>query len=303
MDNLQRAKASRRGGRSFVTRLFTKALAITEADDEVTPDSISEADRETIDLVLKQLSTKKRQLEELDQTIAATIKDEKELEDEVEEAETYQFDLLERIAALQKFSSAKRANQPPGPSAQAQQEPTVENAENIEQPLPENNEQETEEENVPPPRADVTASDSVSHVSHVVHNVGQFVSWLPKLTLPTFSGDPLQFQTFWDSFQAAVHSNDGLTGVQKFHFLKAQLLGDAAHVIDNFPLTNVNYQHCVALLKDRFGQPYKLVNAHMDALANLPKPVNNISSLQGFHDKLESHMRALQSLLTLTPQC
>ena len=52
----------------------------------------------------------------------------------------------------------------------------------------------------------------------------------------------------------------------------------------------------MALLKDRFGQPYKLVNAHMDALANLPKPVNNISSLQGFHDKLESHMRALQSL-------
>jgi len=34
----------------------------------------------------------------------------------------------------------------------------------------------------------------------------------------------------------------------------------------------------------------------MDALANLPKPFNNISSLQGFHDKLESHMRDLQSL-------
>ena len=29
---------------------------------------------------------------------------------------------------------------------------------------------------------------------------------------------------------------------------------------------------------------------------NLPKPVNNLASLQGFHDQLESHMRALQSL-------
>ena len=29
---------------------------------------------------------------------------------------------------------------------------------------------------------------------------------------------------------------------------------------------------------------------------NLPKPVNNLASLQGFHDKLESHMRTLRSL-------
>ncbi|XP_065904066.1 uncharacterized protein [Dysidea avara] len=34
----------------------------------------------------------------------------------------------------------------------------------------------------------------------------------------------------------------------------------------------------------------------MDALMNLPKPVNNLASLQVFHDRLESHMRALQSL-------
>ena len=88
---------------------------------------------------------------------------------------------------------------------------------------------------------------------------------LSKLTLPTFSGDPLQFQTFWDSFEAAVHNNEGLAGVHKCHYLRAQLLDDAAQVIDNFPLTEMNYLHSVALLKDRFGQAYKLVNAHMDA--------------------------------------
>ena len=103
-------------------------------------------------------------------------------------------------------------------------------------------------------------------------------------------------QTFWDSIEEVVHHNKGLTVVQKFYYLRAQLLGDAAHVIDNFPLTDRNYQHSVALLKDRFGQPYELINAHMDALMNLPKPVNSLSSLQVFHDKLESHMRALQSL-------
>ena len=133
-----------------------------------------------------------------------------------------------------------------------------------------------------------------THVAcNVGQSVGQFVSQLSKLTLPTFGG---KFQTFWDSFAAVVHNDNSLTGVQKFHYLRAQLLGDASNVIDNLPLTDANYQHSVALLKERFGQPYKLVNAHMDALMNLPKPVNNLASLQVFHDRLESHMRALQSL-------
>ena len=108
---------------------------------------------------------------------------------------------------------------------------------------------------------------------NVGHSVGQFVSRLPKLTLPKFNGDPLQFQTFWDSFEAAVHNNESLTGVQKFHYLRAQLLGNTSrsHVIDNFPLTDLNYHHSVDLLRERFGQPYKLVNAYMDALMNLPQ--------------------------------
>ena len=126
--------------------------------------------------------------------------------------------------------------------------------------------------------------------------VYQNVSRLPKLTLPTFSGDPLQWKTFWDSFNAAVHSNVGLSGVQKFNYLCALLCGDAAHVIGGFPLTDSNYAHSVTLLEDRFGQPYKLVNAHMEALLNLGKPSNNLPSLQAFYDSLEKHMRALSSL-------
>ena len=288
MDALQRAKASRRGGRSFVTKL---AHAITEADDEVTPQSILQADKETIDLVLSQLSAKKCQLEELDQMILAAITTEQELEDEVTDAEMYHYELAEKIATLGKFSTAStttRTNQPAPPTPIQQ-----------DQQLPEQCvvEQSNREDTDQPGNAisSISMSNTLSHTP-VVHNVGQSVCQLPKLTLPTFSGDSLQFQTFWDSFEAAIHNNKGLTGVQKFHYLRAQLLGDAAHVIDNLPLTDKNYEHSVALLKDRFGQPYKLVSAYMDALMNLPKPANNRASLQAFHDKLESHMRALQSL-------
>ena len=94
-------------------------------------------------------------------------------------------------------------------------------------------------------------------------STGHCISRLPKLSLPFFSGDPLTWQTFWDSFDAAVNSNASLTGVQKFNYLRAQLQGDAARVVTGFPLTDDNYAHSVSLLKQRFRQPYKLVNAHM----------------------------------------
>ena len=39
---------------------------------------------------------------------------------------------------------------------------------------------------------------------------------LPKLTLKSFSGNPLEFQAFWDSFSAAVHVNNSLEKITKF---------------------------------------------------------------------------------------
>ena len=140
-----------------------------------------------------------------------------------------------------------------------------------------------------------TANDPVSK-SPIVNNMQHSVSRLPKLSLPTFSGDSLQWQTFWDSFDAAVHSNVGLSGVQKFNYLRAQLHGDAARVVAGFPLTDANYMHSIDLLKDRFGQSYKISDAHLDALLNLPKPFNNLASLQAFHDTIERHMRSLFAL-------
>ena len=87
------------------------------------------------------------------------------------------------------------------------------------------------------------------------------------------------WQTFWDSFNAAVHTNTNLTGVKRFNYLRAQLQGDAARVVAGFPLTDVNYQHAITLLRERFGQPYKLINAHMQALLNLTNVTNTPSSL------------------------
>ena len=127
------------------------------------------------------------------------------------------------------------------------------------------------------------------------HDTQQFAySHLPKLTLPIFSaGDPLTWQTFWDSFYVSIHANPNLSHIQKFTYLKAQLQGDAARAIADLPLTDRNYLHSITLLEDRYAQPHKFISAHMTALLEMPSPTNSLASLRIFYDSVESHIRGL----------
>ena len=94
----------------------------------------------------------------------------------------------------------------------------------------------------------------------IAHNFSR----LPKLNLPTFSVNPLEWQTFWDSFSAAVNCNPHLSNVQKLNHLPSLLHGDVAQIIAGFPLTDTSYIHSVELLKEKYGKEYKFVMAHMD---------------------------------------
>ena len=76
----------------------------------------------------------------------------------------------------------------------------------------------------------------------------------------------------------------------------AQLKGEASKIIAIFQLTNANYTHLVALLQERFRQLYKQIDAHMQALINLPNLSQSYSSLCEIHDAIESHIRSLTSL-------
>ena len=65
---------------------------------------------------------------------------------------------------------------------------------------------------------------------------------LLRLDLPTFSGNALEWQSFWDGFDAAVNSNQAISGVQKLNYLRSQLRDDASHVIAGFSLINASYE-------------------------------------------------------------
>ena len=92
------------------------------------------------------------------------------------------------------------------------------------------------------------------------------------------------------------HSCTLFTGVQKFNYLRAQVLDEVAKSNAGLLLTNDNYEHSITLLKERFGQTEKTVNAHMQALLALPNPSNNMISLRSFHDSVENHIQGFSAL-------
>ena len=120
---------------------------------------------------------------------------------------------------------------------------------------------------------------------------------LPKLQIKKFTGDPKEWQSFWDSFSSAVHANKALKNVDKFNYLKSLLEGAALSAITGLALTEPNYANAVDILKERFGNKQLIISSHMEALLKL-KPVTALSDkgMRAVLDKVEIQVRGLQAL-------
>ena len=125
----------------------------------------------------------------------------------------------------------------------------------------------------------------------------RFYDRLPTLDQPTFSGDILVWQAFWESFESCVHSNTALTNVQKFTYLKSQLQNEAEICISGSSLTNANYEQVICLLKDRFGQQHMIINAYMQNLPELPCSSVSLYNLRSLFDKMEASIRVFKYCL------
>lgn len=64
---------------------------------------------------------------------------------------------------------------------------------------------------------------------------------LPQITLPKFSGKIDEWHTFRDLYTSLIHWQADLPEVEKFHYLRSQLEGEALSVIESLPLTRTNY--------------------------------------------------------------
>lgn len=75
---------------------------------------------------------------------------------------------------------------------------------------------------------------------------------LPKIVIPSFSGKYTEWITFRDLFESLVHNNNAIDNVQKIHYLKGYLTGEAEQLIRHTPISEANYKICWELIKERY---------------------------------------------------
>ena len=120
----------------------------------------------------------------------------------------------------------------------------------------------------------------------------------PNLELKKFSGRPIDWPEFWDSFCSAVHENEELSDVEKFAFLRHCMEKSAKVVNSGFPITERNYSIALYLRKQRLAQPTLIKRAPIYELLNASPVFNekNIGRLRDLCDVIETHYRALQAM-------
>ena len=121
---------------------------------------------------------------------------------------------------------------------------------------------------------------------------------LPKLEVKKFTGRFHEWQEFWDSYRSAIHSNDSLSKVDKFSYLRGLVEGPAKTCIAGFALTEANYNAAIELLERRFGKKIAIERAHISELLNV-QPVYSDREprrLRTLYDKVESHYRGLVAI-------
>ena len=121
---------------------------------------------------------------------------------------------------------------------------------------------------------------------------------LPKLEIPSFSGDPLDWQGFWDQFDVSVNLNENVSDVDKFNYLLRFLKGKALSAVKGLSLSSENYGQALSLLKSRFGNPQVLISAHLDKLIKIKKvkSIENVEGLRNLFNEVETCVRNLKSL-------
>ncbi|XP_061724899.1 uncharacterized protein LOC133530860 [Cydia pomonella] len=85
---------------------------------------------------------------------------------------------------------------------------------------------------------------------------------LPRITIPMFSGDYTEWQSFYDLFTTLIHKNNSLNDVQRMHYLKVSLKGDAEILLRQFPITGENYIQAWTTLKKRYDNKRYIANCH-----------------------------------------
>ena len=121
---------------------------------------------------------------------------------------------------------------------------------------------------------------------------------LPKLDVPTFDGNILNWRTFWEQFCVAVHDRSNLSDSEKLVYLQHSLKsGSARSAIEGLSRSGDNYSEAVECLQDRYDRPRLIHQTHARLILEAPALKDGTGKeLRRLHDTVQQHLRALKAM-------
>ncbi|XP_033231521.1 uncharacterized protein LOC117182536, partial [Belonocnema kinseyi] len=92
-----------------------------------------------------------------------------------------------------------------------------------------------------------------------------------------------------------IHNDPDLPTIQKFHYLKGCVTGDAANIISSLETSTENYKVAWDLIKNRYHNKKFIIDSHVKSLFEMPCMSKDFS-IRALYDKTQKHIRALRAL-------
>ncbi|XP_018396261.1 PREDICTED: uncharacterized protein LOC108774612 [Cyphomyrmex costatus] len=100
-----------------------------------------------------------------------------------------------------------------------------------------------------------------------------------------------------DMFEQLIHTNQNLSEIEKFHYLRSSLKDKASEIIKSIETTADNYKDAWNALKERFDNKRWILQRHIKAIFEIaPVTKENYVQLRELLDTVLKHLRALKAM-------
>ena len=89
---------------------------------------------------------------------------------------------------------------------------------------------------------------------------------LPPLKLEPFAADVETWARFWEQFETSNDQDTTLSTINKHEFFRGYLEGEPKMLVDGIPVTASAYEDTKKILRDRYGDKDRIIQAHLDYL-------------------------------------
>ena len=121
---------------------------------------------------------------------------------------------------------------------------------------------------------------------------------LPKINIPIFEGNILDWPKWRDTYVSVIHSNEQLSLTHKFHYLSTSLRGLASNVINHIKIQADSYGLAWTALTEAFDNKRMLANAYLNQILSF-KPLSGkptVDSLKSFMNKISDNIATFKLL-------